>query len=392
VRILILTDYYPPDKVGGVGTIAESLADAYRALGHTVFVLTTGERRGDEAWRGVVRGSRWLAWGVLTNNVRALRLIRRERISLVHLHQSGTTLFLLARPFMDAFPFAMTSLQVSYLSEARAMRPARIAGRVFRPRPGEYVERFLLAPAHVVLDFIGYALADRVTVVSRHNREELIENFGRARPKRIDVVPNGVAPPPKQSGEFHDRAVEARVRGRVVLTYIGVFRIRKRVPTLLLAMRELIRSCPDVVLLLVGGGRGYDDAWRALAKEMGIGEHVVFTGPVSGARVPYYLSLTDVFCLVSSYEGMPMALLEAMRAGKAVVASDGYGMRDLLKDGDAGILVPADDVPATVGALEALVLDRARRESLGRNAKARVEARFGWPSIAREYLRLVEQA
>jgi len=87
-----------------------------------------------------------------------------------------------------------------------------------------------------------------------------------------------------------------------------------------------------------------------------------------------------------------MALLEAMQSGKAVVATDGYGMRDLLGEGDAGMLVPVDDIPATAAALETLVREPARRRALGDAARRRVESRFTWERIAKEYLALVKPA
>lgn len=393
MTILLVTDYYPPDRIGGVGTIAHGLAAAYRALGHRVLVLTTGTAREGERESGIVRGARRLAWGVLTNNVRALRIIRREKVSLVHLHQAGTTLFLLARPFMRDFPVVLDSLQVSYVSEAREIRPVVAGDRRIVPGLGEYVERWLLAPAHILLDVIGFVMSDVVTAVSRGNRDEIVRAYGRVTPRAVEVVPNGIAP--GDAPPFRDAALEERLRGRVVVAHVGVFRARKRVANLVLAFSAIASRCPEAVLLLVGGGRRYEGPLAAMATDLGIADRVVFTGSVPADRVPYYLSLVDVFCLLSSYEGMPMALLEAMQAGKAVIATDCYGMRDLLAGDDdgtardeAGVLVPVDDIPAAALALEALVRDPVRRRALGAAAVARVQSRFTWDQVARRYLAL----
>ena len=388
MTILIVTDYYPPDRIGGVGTIAHGLAVAYRARGHRVLVLTTGTSSGE---RDVIRGARNLGWGVLTNNVRALRIIRREGVQLVHLHQSGTTLFLLARRFMRNFPVVLDSLQVSYVSEAREIRAHAVRGRRIAPGLREYVEKLVLAPAHVFLDFIGFTSSDAVTTVSRDNQREIESTYGRVASRTVTVVPNGVS----ASGatmDFRDSALEDRLRGRTVIAHIGVFRARKRVANLVLAFAEIAARCPGALLLLVGGGRGYEPRLRALVADLGIADRVVFTGSVPPARVPYYLSLVDVFCLLSSYEGMPMALLEAMQLGKAVIATNGYGMRDLLEEGDGGVLVPVDDIGATAAALEQLVRDPLRRRVLGEAALARVQAQFSWDRIARQYLALAERS
>lgn len=387
MNILIVTDYYPPDRIGGVGTIAQGLTDAYRRLGHRVFVLTTGTGSAEEEARGVFRGAKRLTWGVLRNNVAALRIIARERIDLVHLHQAGTTLFLLARRFLKQRPRVITSLQVSYLSEAREVRTVRVAGRELRPRPGELVERWLLAPAHVLLDATGVALSDVVTAVSEDNRAELQRSYGRVARKAVQVVPNGVADAAPPAGSFRDPSLEAKLSGRVVVTYAGVFRARKRVANLLLAFAGVARRCPDAILLVVGGGRGYEGELRALARELEIEESVVFAGPAPPDRIPYFLGLTDVFCLLSSYEGMPMAVLEAMQAGIPVVATDAYGQRDLLADG-AGVLVPPDDVPAAAAAIESLVRDAELRKRIGAAARERARSRFSWDLVAKRYLEL----
>lgn len=169
-----------------------------------------------------------------------------------------------------------------------------------------------------------------------------------------------------------------------------MFRARKRVANLILAFARVAARCPEARLLLVGGGRGYDQPLRALVRELRLDDRVVFTGPVHPDRVAGHLALSDVFCLVSSYEGMPMVVLEAMLAGKAVVATDRWGQRDLLAGG-AGVLVPVDDIPATARALEALVRDPERRRLLGDAARDRVTREYSWDRIARRYLALVPE-
>jgi hypothetical protein len=134
MNILLLTDYYPPDKIGGVGEIARQLAVAYRGMGHTVTVLTTGRARGDEAAAGIVRSTPGLVRGVFLNNLVAWRLLRRERIDFVHLHQSGTTLFLIPARWLACRPVVASSLQVSYISEAREIRTISVGGVRVRPR------------------------------------------------------------------------------------------------------------------------------------------------------------------------------------------------------------------------------------------------------------------
>jgi len=396
VKILLLTDYYPPDRLGGVGIIAKELKAAYEALGHKVFVLTTGSPRQTDGGENIIRSSPGIFQGALRNNLHALRLIRREEISLVHMHHTTTTFFLLARPFVSSFPFVLNSLQVSYVGEAREVRPVAVNGRIFRPRPRELTEKYLKDPIHVALDWLGYKLSDQVTVVSEENREEILTDFGKTwtglEPFVIPNATRAFTPLPTGEPDFHDPALEARLAGKTVLVYVGVFRARKRIQNLLLSLSGVVAEFPSTVLHLVGGGRGYENELRILPSALDIENHVEFVGRVPHHRVGYYLELGDIFCLVSSYEGMPMALLEAMRAGKAVLATNCYGMRDLLADGECGILVPVDDIRVTSEALKELVSDPARRHILGQAARERILDRYRWEDIARRYLALVDRS
>lgn len=389
LRVLLLTDYYPPDKIGGVGELVSQLACMYRELGHSVTVLTTGSTDVDES---VLRSSKRLTLGVLQNNVHALRFVLKEQFDVVHMHQAGSTLFLLARPFFRRFPRVITSLQVSYGREAEEIRSWRAGERTFRPTLQEWVERVFFAPAHIVLDLLGVVLSDVVTVVSRQNQAELQRSTRWVRGRKpVWVVPNGLSRRLESSprSQFRDQALEDRLLGRPTILYTGVFRTRKRVQLLLMAMREVVRECPDAFLVLVGGGRGYDRRMRDLAGDLGIHQHVMHVGPVTPDRVRYYLELSDIFCLPSVYEGMPMALLEAMGAGKAVVTTDAYGMRDLVENGRTGILVQPDDLTSLVRALLELVRHPERRRALGAAAGDHINRHYNWSRIAQDYLSLI---
>jgi len=390
MKILLLTDYYPPDRVGGVGVIAKELKAAYEDLGHEVHVLTSGPRRTDDLRRNVHRTSPKMLWALFLNNFRALRLIRREGFSLVHMHHASSTVFLLSLWLQRVPPFVLDSLQVSYRSEAREIRTFTVRGYRLRPRLREWVEKLVTCPIHTAMDWLGYKLSDAVTVVSRQNREELVTEFGKPRKGGCPfVIPNGAGTLSHlKAGDpgFRDAVLEERLTGKTVLLNVGVFRVRKRVQNLLFSMQDIVPEFPEARLVLVGGGRGYEDSLCSLARQLGIEDAVELVGSVPHERIGYYLGLSDIFCLLSSYEGMPMALLEAMRAGKAVVATDCYGMRDILSGEDAGLLVPVDDIPATSEALKHLLADPERRAALGRSARQLARSQFSWTKIAEQYL------
>ena len=390
MNILILTDYYPPDKLGGVGEIAKNLKLSYDAKGHKTWVLTTGESSGEPK---VVRSSKSLIKGVLLNNYHAVKMIRRYKIQMVNAHQSTTTLFLLTKyvPFLypNGFPKVVNSFQVSYFSEFSNIRSIKVRGRTFKPTQKEYIEKWVLAPMHIFLDWIGYTFSNVITVVSSENQKEFRNTYGRLSRKKIHIIPNGI-----QSSDFAPKKPDlpksylSKLEGKTVLLYVGVFRVRKRVFNLLFALAETAKENPDVILVLVGGGRDYEDEIMSLVDELGIKKNVLFVGRVPNEQVVDYLNSADVFCLLSSYEGMPIAILEAMSSGKAVLTSRVSGMIDLVEDGKTGYLTEVDDLDEITKRLKQLVNDPALTKQLGEAGRKRIEDQYDWSDVADAYIKI----
>jgi glycosyltransferase involved in cell wall biosynthesis len=122
------------------------------------------------------------------------------------------------------------------------------------------------------------------------------------------------------------------------------------------------------VLVLVGSGP-LEDGLRSQADAAGLAGRVVFAG--SRGDVPDLLAAFDVFVLSSRYEGLPIALLEAMAAGRACVATAVGGVPEVVTDGVDGVLVPPGDPDALAAALAAVAGDADRRAALGAKAEAR---------------------
>lgn len=389
MKILILTDYYPPDKLGGVGEIAKNLKIAYENKGHEVWVLTTGATAGEHR---VIRSSKSLLKGVFLNNLKAIGLIRKHGFDVINAHQSTTTLFLLTKyiPFLyKKFPKVVNSFQVSYFSEFSHIRKIKLNGKTFKPTRKEYVEKWIFAPIHIWLDWIGFNLSDEITVVSTENKKEFDRTYARLSRKTVKIIPNGIngkdfAPgKPRLAASFLQK-----LRGKTVLLYVGVFRVRKRVFNLLFALSEVVKTNKDVVLVLVGGGRDYEDDILTLIKGLGLQDNVIFVGKVPNTEVVNYLNAADVFCTLSSYEGMPIAILEAMASGKAILTSRVSGMIDLIDDGKDGFLTKLDDIGQIANKLQLMVDNPAKTKKMGENARAKVLKRYSWDDIADEYIKL----
>lgn len=389
MHIAIVTDYYPPDRIGGVGEIAARLREAYIAAGHRVTVITSGTMRAEEAAVGIRRIAPSLGRAVLAANATLVRLMRDDPVDVVHLNHAASTLFLLMRLWWPSRPAVISSLQVSYISEAREVRSVTVAGERFRPGWSEYVAKVIFAPVHYALDAIGFVLADVVTTVSRDNREELARHHRWLTHRPVHIVPNGV-PATRPEPAPLDAAWVQRLAGAVVIGCIGVFRQRKRIPLLLAAFARVVARVPEARLLIVGGGRGNEERYRQLATRLGVADRVDFTGPIPPARVADFVARMDIVALLSSYEGMPMVMLEAMQAGKPVVMTDAYGMRDALETVDPEALVPVDNEQAAAERLIALAESPALRATTGAALQAHVERRYGWSRVADSFLTLAE--
>lgn len=324
-----------------------------------------------------------------------MQLIKKHNIDIVNAHQSTTTLFLLTKhiPFMyKKFPRVVNSFQVSYFSEFSHLRSIKIRERLFKPTRKEYVEKWVFAPMHIFLDWIGFVFSDEITVVSTENKKEFDHTYGRLSRKKIKIIPNGVDASDFAPGKpALDERFLKQLRNKTVLLYVGVFRVRKRVFNLLFALSEVVKTNADVVLVLVGGGRDYETDILNLIKELNIEKHVIFVGKVPNEKVIEYLNASDVFCTLSSYEGMPIAILEAMASGKAILTSRASGMIDLVDDGKDGYLTTVDDIDQITEEMRRMVEQPKETKQMGKTARAKVIKEYSWSLIADKYLELFKK-
>ncbi len=230
------------------------------------------------------------------------------------------------------------------------------------------------------------ALADRMLsghthgaiAVSGSTRDFLVRE--RFVPEgRVRVIWNG-APLDEFAPVARERALAARrslglPEDALVFGTIGRLSTQKGHAFLLDAAARVLASHENARLLIVGDG-DLDQALRAQAQAIGIAERTVFAGHRTDA--PDLLGALDVFCISSLYEGTPLALFEAMASGKAIVSTAVDGCREVLTEGETGLLVPPSDAAALAGALDRVLGDAGLRAGLGaraREASRRYEVR-----------------
>jgi glycosyltransferase involved in cell wall biosynthesis len=187
---------------------------------------------------------------------------------------------------------------------------------------------------------------------------------------QVAVLPNSVALPPPGTGAAGDE-------GRIL--FLGRLEEAKGVFELLHACALLAPRFPAIRLVL--GGEGDANAVRRRASELGVAERIELPGWIGPEQRAHELRRAQVFCLPSHAEGLPMALLEAMAAGKAVVASSVGGIPEAISDGDNGLLVPPHASQALAGALAGLLGDEALRRRMGRRARETVEQHYSLDAV-----------
>lgn len=185
---------------------------------------------------------------------------------------------------------------------------------------------------------------------------------------RVTVIPNGIA----------DSAARADA-ARPVQCVMTVMRLAapKRADTLIHAFAAA--RLPDCELVIAGDGPQRSDL-EQLAHLLAPGR-VRFAGSVG--NVPDLLAGAHIFVLASDHEGFPISILEAMRAGLPVIATDLPGIREQLGGGQCGVLVNGNDPLPFTKALDALASDASQRVTLAKAARARWETLFGLDPMVR---------
>lgn len=174
--------------------------------------------------------------------------------------------------------------------------------------------------------------------------------------------------------------------------HVGYFDWNKNQRQLIEALAELERreKGHSVEVRFVGAetGDGYMARCKALVAELGVAGQIQFSGFVEAMETCY--AEADVFVLCSYREGLPMSVLEAMRAGKPVIATNVGGIAEQIEDGVCGFLVPVDDPGTLAEKLAQLKQDPTLRVRFGRAARARFEATFTTSRMVADYVKLFE--
>jgi len=276
---------------------------------------------------------------------RLARFLSRERVDVLHAHKFGSNVF-------------------GVLAGSAARVPVLLAHEHTWSYEGQPLRRFLDR------ELIARR-ADRFIAVSREDQRRMID-VERIAPERTIFIPNGIPASPAPSG----RDVRAEIGiapDAPVVGSVGVLRAQKAHHLLLRAVGRLSPTHPGVNVLIAGQGPE-QGALEALARELDIADRVHLLG--FREDVGDLLRALDVAVSCSNFEGSPLAVMEYMDAGLAIVATAVGGVPDLIDDGVHGLLVPPGDSGALAEAVGSLLADPERARTLGERAQARRRSEF----------------
>lgn len=208
---------------------------------------------------------------------------------------------------------------------------------------------------------------------------------------KLVSIPNGIDL--KKFSSFSGAGVRSEFglpEDRPLIGIVGRLHEQKAHGDLFRALAKLPQVRDKQLNCLVIGTGDLQDTLKQQVKALGLEDCVIFTG--MRTDVPRLVAAMDVFVMSSHWEGLPIALLEAMASSKAVLCTRVGGIPDVVIDGDNGLLVEPRDVPQFAKRLDDLLQDPALRARLGQRARETVIARFDVSRTAAAYNRLHQQA
>lgn len=392
MRVLVVSNLYPPHYLGGYELLCGQVCDGLKARGHEIDVLTSrhGVRPRDPPEPGIHRElhlvSPFEAPPVMSRPVR----MRIGRINET-----------IARDWMKRLHpdlvFVWSQLRIT-------LGPSRAASRmglptvftfndehplIFVPRPPTWRPRRL---AGALLDatlfrelFLEHLDLSHVTCISRRLLDRLVAGglpVGHGR-----VIHQSIA-----LDDFPPRPDPGSIQDPPRLLFVGQILPYKGVHVLVEAVGRLVASGREVRLTLIGSGEpGYEQRLREEARPLG--DRVTFLGRVDRAQLPALYRAHDLFIFPStSVEGFGLTFLEAMASGVPVVATDSGGHGEVIRDGINALVFPEENSEALAATMARMLDHDDLRRDLARRAMEEVRRRFRFDRYLDEIEDFLEEA
>ena len=221
-----------------------------------------------------------------------------------------------------------------------------------------------------------------ISICLTRSDAEQIASFG-CPPERIRIVPN-----PVDTELFKPRS---EIEEENLIVWVGRFVPEKGLKYLIEAARIVANFNKKAKFLLVGWGP-LRSSLNNLIRILNLDDIVSIIGPIEHEKIAKIIARGSIFAFPSLKEGMPKGILEAMSMGKAIVASNIFGLSEIIENNFNGLLVQPRNAKTLASKIITLLDDKALRNRLGRNARETVLKRFTWKSILNQLDEVYEEA
>lgn len=348
--------------LGGAEVVMLQLSEELRRRGHTVIPIGPGDRTGwlDANFRA--RGFDWHTYPLRAPVDFACaeamaRLFIELRADVAHGHEFTTSVYGAAGARLAGIPHVMSMHGNQKMLDARQRRVA-----------------------------LRWAMGiSQATVAVSGDTKVHLEQGLRLPPGMVTVVRNGI---PDRAGSATRVRRELGVgEADLLVLAIGSLMKRKGHRVLLEAMRRVDAEGGTPAWKVAIAGEGAERAdLEAFIAEHGLGGRAILLG--NRDDVPDLQAAADIFAMPSLWEGLPLAVLEAMFAANPVIATTASGIPEAITHDENGLLIPPGDPDALAASLRRLLRDPALRERLGSRARARAQRDFSIDAMADGYERL----
>ncbi len=346
MNILYLTNHL---NIGGITSYVFALAKGMKARGHNVYIASSGgELLNKFNEEGIIyvplpiKTKSELSPKILISMYKLAQALKRYRIEIIH--SNSRTTQVLAEVLAKYKDFL-------HVATCHGFFKRRITRRIF----GTW--------------------GNKVIAVSQPVKEHLVRDFG-VNDENVTLIYNGI-----DAARFknQDAGLKNQLKGNLGLNEAQVVGIIGRLSDvkghkfLIQAMDTVFKELPQARLVIIGEGK-MKKRLVSLCSRLKIESKVLFIPSVK--KTWDMLSIMDLFVMPSLKEGLGLALMEAMAAGLAVIGSDVGGIKELVKNGENGLLIKPADAVGLAKAISELLRDNERRISLGMQAQAFISENF----------------
>jgi len=371
---MVISTPFPPEE--GIGNYSYNLCKKLLDKGHEVVIITRGPwfKFQSQVIEGieVIRAPFIPVYpfyikfhGLFVNKV--FRSIESQ-IDIVHIHTPLSPLIKTQLPIVTTFHTPM-------LTDYRYVKVSSVFSLF-----SKISARFISYPLELKL----IQDSELVMTVTDSVAQELKDEY-HVNKEKISTVGNGV-----DEKFFYPKGKKSESNNKYIL-YVGHIDREKGLFDLVESGRYICKERSDISFYLAGKGRDYNKL-RQKIRVAGLQDKFKFLGQVGKEDLVKLYQNAALFVFPSYHEGLSTVLLEAMSCGLPIITTDVRGNRDLISDGQNGILVPPRDPKRLAKAISLLLSDEQLRIKYGKNGRKIVEEKYTWSEISNKVLSCYELA